>query len=937
MNTSTPLNDQLLATKFFIPSFSHALISRPRLTKLLHENMQYRLTLISAPAGFGKTTLLSTWVRSLPPGTPHVAWLSLDENDNELIRFWEYVFTAFSRQRPGVFTPLLDALQEPNPPPIQYILQNFINCLVDTAEQFLLILDDYHLIIDKEIQSSFLYLVEHMPASLHIILGTRVDPTLSLPLLRARGYIREIRTDQLRCTNEEAITFFHQVMNVNLPEEIILSAIERVEGWMVGLQLLGLSLQGGTEPEHLLEEVSGSQRYILDYLTEEVLRRQPEDVQKFLLFTSILVQLNGSLCDAVMEKQDSQSRLEYLERSNLFIVSLDQRRRWYRYHALFAEALRYRLEQTEGDLLSVLHHRASRWYAEHNALTEAILHAFSAHEWEWAATLIERLPFSVAWGTKTDELILLRHWLEQLPAEVVYARPRLCLACAEIMRTVASPAILENWLDTAETVLTASLAQLQTDISEAGQGFSDTARQEAQNLLGEVIAYRAHLRSYGEYGEDALQLCQQALALLSKQNYLVRAEVASTLLQAYYYSAANDAVAACHNGLEAGRLAQIAGNFTLELFYKGITTYYMSGAGRLHDAERLARQAMLLGMKQDAPMRPEVVWSYIFLANILREWNQLDEALQLVSQGISLSKQSGMFGFFICGYAVLMQVHLSRGDFAAAYSALQQVDHYCSQANENLVLHLRALYTVIDQSRLWIAHGELEKAALWAEDISKEERDGMPFVHEREETARARILLVQYQPEFALTLLQPVLTRATAGKRWDHVIEICLLQAQAYQMKSQRQEALEALAVAVHLGEPEGYIRRFVDEGEPIAHLLLALRNQWQGQRSTIAYLDMLLSAFSATGIEVKPIEDHRDKPHIQAQEQLIDPLSARELEVLQLLAQGASNQVIADELVVTTTTVKRHVSHILMKLNVSNRVQAIVRARELGLLSGDF
>src|SRR5258708_2351501 len=346
MNPSISIGNQLLATKFFVPVASHTLIRRPRLTALLEESLKHPLTLISAPAGFGKTMLLSAWVQSLPASNPLVAWVSLDEEDNDLQQFWTYVISALDQQRPELFTPLLKYLQSPQAPPLMQVLTLLINLLMDSTEHFVLILDDYHVITEQQIHTTLSYLVGHLPAQLHIILATRTDPPLPLSMLRARQQLLEVRTDQLRCTLEETGAFFHEVVGIQLPYDITQELTVRTEGWLVGLHLLGLSLPEQADPVILLEETSGDQRYILDYLIEVVLRQQPQDVQMFLLCTCILDRLNASLCDVVIEQAGSQQMLQRLDQTNLFVISLDNKREWYRYHALFAEALRYRLQHT---------------------------------------------------------------------------------------------------------------------------------------------------------------------------------------------------------------------------------------------------------------------------------------------------------------------------------------------------------------------------------------------------------------------------------------------------------------------------------------------------------------------------------------------------------------------------------------------------------------
>ncbi len=857
-----------------------------------------------------------------------MAWVSLDEGDNEPRLFWTYVLTALDRQQPGLCAELLTYLQAQQAPPLRYILQALINTLLERDEQFLLILDDYHQIAEQAVHDSLAYLVGHVPPQLHIILTTRADPALPIALLRARGDVLEVHADQLRCTPEEARAFLREVMGIELSDDAIQQVAERTEGWLVGLQLLGLSLQGRTDPANLLDEVHGSQRYILDYLTEEVLRRQPAAIQTFLLRTSILERLSAPLCDVIADRSDSQQILEQLERANLFVVALDGQRRWYRYHALFAETLRYRLEQTQSDLVPALHHSASVWYAEHNHITEAVLHAFRAREWQWAAELIERIPSSIIWGAAEQQMFMLRNFLEQLPADVVRSRPRLCLACAQIMYTVAPPPMLETWLDTAAASLNASLyAPSNGDIPDA--------RQEQINLLGEVIAFRAYLRSYQEDGRAALALCQQALTLLSTQNLSVRAQVAFAQALACFHSSANDTVAASQNALQAGTLAQSAGNTSLATFYLGIAAYYLVKRGQLREARALAQRAVQLRTRPGGLLLPEVGWPYVIEADILREWNQLDAALELALEAISLGKQTESLYFSLLGYAVLLRVYLSRGELDAAHSAWQQFEHIGTNINTHLLARMRSHYTTIDQVRLWLARGELDRATLWAAELDVGERLGAPFAREQEDAARVRIMLAQRQPALALEQLEPLLTRAAASERWNDVIVMRLLQALAYQMRHEESRALSALSLAVRLGEPDGYIRSFVDEGPQLAELLFRLREQ-ERKKGPTPYLDALLAAFMPAGPSRQPPQVSSQHARRVPEQPLLDPLSEREVEVLQLIARGNSNAEIAGALVLSLDTVKSHAYHIFSKLGVKNCVQAVARARALGLLSDD-
>jgi LuxR family maltose regulon positive regulatory protein len=454
------------------------------------------------------------------------------------------------------------------------------------------------------------------------------------------------------------------------------------------------------------------------------------------------------------------------------------------------------------------------------------------------------------------------------------------------------------------------------------------ARQEQENLLGEVIAYRAILQSYDEDGQSALTLCQQALTLLSADNFVFRTVVAQARLWACYVSSVNDAVAAVESGLQACSLAQTAGQLPFAIGAMGTTALHMLGTGQLHEAQRLTQQAMQLGTKSEELVLPEVGWPALWQAEILRERNQLDAALSLAEEAIELIQQTSsntLLVYLFLGYAVRLHIFLSRRNYDAACSALRQIECINLRMNQPTSLFFYSFFTTVDQVRLWLACGGLDHAIRWAEELDLRERYGTPFAHEREEVAQARILLAKQEPVLALQRLESVLQRATAGQRWGHVIEMLILQALAYQMCQEATQALDALSEAVCLAKPEGYIRSFVDEGAPMETLLYRLRKRHRKSGLT-PYLDTLLAAFQ-----------QESKARTQAKEfmkaqPLLEPLSKREREVLQLLEQGISNQEIAQELVIAYDTVKRHVNHIFSKLGVSNRVQAVMQARVLGL-----
>lgn len=710
----------------------------------------------------------------------------------------------------------------------------------------------------------------------------------------------------------------------------------RTEGWLVGLQLLRFSLPAYSNPVALLEEVRGDQRYILDYLTQEVLRRQPQDMQRFLLSTCILERLTASLCDAVLVCSNSQQMLERLERANLFLTSLDNKRQWYRYHALFAEALYSQLEQNHADLVSVLHARASCWYAQHHQTTAAIVHAFKAKEWQWAADLIEQAyppMLSFTWGGTRHTLVQFRQWIEQLPTDILACRPHLCVACVHLLYTITSHALLYRWLDLAETTLRALLKeQMPAEVSQ--ESLSSQAQQkQKRDLLGMALTLRAYLLSYTADGQAAFALYEQALAYLSPENARFRAVVAIGKLYAYS-SSANDAVAAIENGYQAMLLTREAKQPAVTFAMISATAIHLIGAGRLHEAEQLTQQAILPETPSGDPQLSLTGWVTFCRAEILRERNELACAYSLATEAVSLCERAASLIsplYLYWGYAVLIRVCLSCGDLKAARTFLQQAEQIGHSMNQQVYLHLHSCFTAVDQVRLWLACGELEQATCWAKELDVTEQHLTPFARERQEVARTRILLAKDQPTAVLQRLESVLERATTGQRWGHVIEIRLLQALAHQRLNEQSQALEALSEAIRLAEPEGYLRSFVEEGLPMAELLYKLRKQ-QYRVGTTFYLDRMLAAFPKPS-QMPPSPSKRRAKQTIAQP-LLEPLSERELQVLQLMAKGAANQEIAQELVIAVDTVKRHARHIFAKLGVRNRVQAARQAQELGLLN---
>ena len=858
--------------------------------------MGCKLTLIAASAGFGKTTLVSEWIAS---SSRPVAWLSLDEGDNDPTRFLTYLVAALQTLAANIGKGVLAILQSPQAPPTESILTTLINEIAAIPDNFILVLDDYHVVDAKPVDNVLTFLLEHLPPNMHLVIATREDPHLPLARLRARGQLTELRAADLRFTPSEAAEFLNQVMGLTLSMEDITALETRTEGWIVGLQMAAISMQGQPDPTMFIQSFTGSNRFILDYLLEEVLGQQTENVQAFLLHTSILDRMCGPLCEAVLRAPagSGQKTLEYLERANLFIVQLDNERRWYRYHHLFAELLRQRLYQspssgTEEGGVTEYHIRASMWYEENGLEVEAFRHAAAANDIERAERLIDGkglyLPFR--------GVAAMLDWLESLPTTVLDSRPSLWVRSALSSLFTGQTTGVEEKLQAAEDAL---------------QGVK--ADNKTRNLIGQIAGARAILALTQYQIETILAQSRRAMEYLHPRNLSSRATANWTL--GFAYMLQGDRAAARQSYMESIRLGQECGNiFTTSLATNDLG-YIQEIENQLHQAAETYQHALQLFGDQPQPHAGQ---AYLGLARISYEWNDLEAAEQHGQQSLKLVRQyEGTIDRFVISEVFLARLKLARGDIGGAAAMLVQTEQSARQKN----FMLRMPDIAAAQVLVLLRQGSLAAAA----DLAQ--RYELPL-------SQARVYLAQGNPSAALEVLEPLRQQMEAWGWADQRLKTMVLHAVVQHLCGEKDKAAQLLSDALSLAEPGGFIRLFIDEGEPMAQLLSAA----DVEGIMPGYRGKLLAAFEAeqpgivgeftlpTPPAVLP-KRHRDS------EPLPEPLSQRELEVLRMFKTELSGPEIARELVIALSTVRTHTKSIYSKLNVNNRRAAVKRAIELNLI----
>ncbi|MDP9219166.1 MAG: LuxR C-terminal-related transcriptional regulator [Actinomycetota bacterium] len=907
----------LLESKYRVPSGRVGDVARPRLTERLEATSRAAVTLVSAPAGFGKTTILANWLAAAPVNGPPVAWVSLDPRDNDPTSFWTYVVTALQSAVPAVGVAALGLLHTPQPAPAA-VISALLADLDRLPTDLLLVLDDYHLIEASQIHDDMAFLVEHQPPRLHLVIATRADPALALAGLRARGQLVEVRAADLRFTAEESATYLNGPMGLALTEGDLATLDGRTEGWIAALQLAALSMQGRDDVSAFIAGFAGDDRYIVDYLAEEVLTRQSAEVRDFLLETSILDRLSGPLCDAVTGRSGGRARLVALERANLFLVPLDDRRQWWRYHHLFADVLQAHLVEERGDAGPELHRRASIWFERHGDTSQAIRHAMAARDFDRAAELMELAIPAMARERREAEA---HGWVLSLPDEVVAVRPVLGVAFVGALTLVSDFGTVAERLDDVERSLRVAASDPWPDQPPPGLVVVD--RRGYQKLPGTIQMYRAALALASGDLSGTVNHAQQALALAAPDDDLTRASAGALGGLAAWtegdLDAAHAAYTATVTGLhKAGFVADVLG-CSITLGDIRVTQ------GRLGDALRTYEGALDLTAPQPGtPRLRGAADMHVGVAGVLLERDDRVGAAEHLAASQRLGDYNGLPQHPYRSRLAMARLLEAEGDLDGALVLINEADRvYAGDYSPNVrpVPALRA--------RLQVRRGELGSATRWASERGLTVDDDLSYLREFEHITLARLLLAQYagghgaQRDSALReatdLLQRVLAAAEAGGRYGTVIELLILLSLAHQQRRELPGALTALQRAVALSEHEGYLRVFADEGPPLAWLLNALTKQG----GSTAYVRRLIAASSGT-------------PHRAATSHaLVAPLSDRELDVLRLLATDLGGPDIARQLSVSLNTMRTHTKNIYAKLGVTSRRAAVRQAQQLDLLPG--
>ncbi|MCW2603803.1 MAG: ATP-dependent transcriptional regulator, MalT-like, LuxR family [Pseudonocardiales bacterium] len=906
----------LLGTKLYLPRRKEGMVARDRLVQRLERGAAEKLLLVSAPAGFGKTTLLTDWLSGAPFAAGRArraAWLSLDRSDNDPRVFWTYVVAALHSVEAGAgrSEPQLVALDQP---PTQVLLTALLNDLGSTGDDIVLILDDYHVIDAPEIHDGIAFLLDHMPPRLHVVISSRADPAIPLARLRARGELVEVRAANLRFTPDEAAAYLNGTMGLQLTHADVAALDARTEGWIAALQLAALSIQGRDDAARYIAGFTGDDRYIVDYLVEEVLQRLPADVREFVLHVSLLDRFNSSLCAAVTGSDTAKATLDTLEQANLFLVSLDDRREWYRYHHLFADMLRSRLTQESPAVAAQIHRRASDWYAANGEPAQAVEHAMAGGHLARAADLIE---LAIPQMRRDRQEAALRRWCEALPLELLRARPVLSNSFAGALLSTGETRGVDGHLLNAERWLDPTVARRES-VASGAQLMVVVDEDEFRRVPAGVAVHRAGLALFLGDPAGTVSHARRAMDLLEEGDELGRGAATALIALASWGSGdletARDAYTKTLVSMErAGHIADILG-CSIALADIQITQ------GRLRDAMRTYQRALLLATSGGGPPLRGTPDMYVGMSAIHREGNDIEGATELLARSRELGEHVGLPQNPYRWRVAMARVREAEADLDGAAGLLDEAEGvYVGDFSPNVrpVAAMRA--------RIHIKLGRIADASDWARGQQLSTADDLSYLREYDHITLARALLARcaIQPtaerlDVATSLLGRLLDAAEAGGRTGSAIELLILQAQAFAMKGSAAAALVPLERALLLAEPEGYVRAFVDGGSSISSLLsLALKRGIAGD-----YVGDLLAAFG-------PIPQP-----VPARQAPIHPLSERELQILRLLGGDLGGPEIARQLVVSLNTVRTHTKSIYSKLGVNDRRAAVRRGEELGLMS---
>ena len=912
-------SDPLIRTKLRLPFIRPGLISRPRLQAQIWRGLLGPLTLITAPAGFGKTTLVAA---CLPDCGLPVAWLSLDKDDNQPGRFLSYMIAALHDADPTIGAEPAQRLAASQQAPSKAAITSLINDLDTTGRDIALVLDDYQFISSQAVHEEVGFLLEHCPSKFHLAIVTRSDPPLPLARLRARGQMVELRADELRFTEPEAAQFLNDLMGLHLDAGSVALLEERTEGWIAGLQMAALSMRDREDVRGFIEGFSGTNRYILDYLLEEVLASQPPEIQRFLLYTSILERLIAPLCDEILNNKGgrleaevskeglailppSSSILEYLERANLFLVPLDDERQWFRYHHLFADLLRTQLQKSIGDqAVARLHRRASEWYEQNGTTLDAIHHASLANDFERIEHLIEQNYIEMM---NRGEMSGIRFWMGKLNKDLVKRRPWLCLY----------EAFSRSWfgqLEEANLMLNAAekriLAEGLSPGAQAMRGYHDYVKSRVTAMQGDT--------------RRAIELCLSARENTPADNLGMQIEMGITL--GYEYFLFGDFFNANQTLYETIQLCNTVGAVNNPIASYALLVRLHVYQGMLHEAYDLIQMAARLIREASGQYLGVTGLVEVETAALLYEWGDIDAALAHLHKGLDLLPLWGKADDLCLAYTTLTRIQLARGDRTGGAGALEKA----VQLTQTCAIFSEARSAVeAAQVKLWLLEGDMQAVDCWAEGLEKRfgSHDPFRFEEERIHITQVRVLIAQEKQEQAIRLLSCLEESARLGGRQGRLIEIILLKALSLQGLGSTAQADVALTESLALAEPGGYMRVFLDEGRPVQMLFA----RWLAQASAGRLRDYAIRLLSHFEVDPQGITAEQEKAPPAGS--LVEPLTPREFEVLNLLAEGLSNRQIAARLVLSEGTVKFYVHVVMEKFGVHSRTQAIRAAKERNLL----